>query len=248
MQPDSLAPHQYRRYACTGCGHVINAPVSCGNRFCPICSGPRRRRIRGQLRAIIETNSSDNAFAFRFVTLTIPNQERLDVAARILISSFRRLRQRRFWRTRVRGGCYVLEIAGEPGRWHLHLHIITQGGFLPKRQLSAEWSRCSPGRIVCVRHVPPGAMVGYITKYISKSCLSPEIQKIASDQLQGFRLFQLFGSWFCFARKVKSERCACPKCGGTSWWPLDIPYLNRIYGPPPATPYWSAPSMMTNLI
>ena len=220
--------HDFRQFACSHCGRDFLAPVSCGNRFCPVCSGRKRRRLRAQLRAVLATLPAARTFPVRFLTLTVPVNPELRNTARVLIASLRRLRQRKWWKSRVRGGCYVLEVAGRPGAWHLHLHVIIEGTFLPKRQLSAEWAKVSPGRIVRVRAFPPAVIAGYITKYITKSALSPSLQSAASGALQSARLFAFFGSWLKVIHKVKSPPAVCPSCGYDCWIWMDDPQL-KVY-------------------
>lgn len=223
-----IEKHFFHTYACNGCGHTFVAPVSCGNRFCPTCHVARRRRLRGQLRAICDSLPAAKTFPVRFLTLTIPVGPELRNAARVLISSFRRLRQRKWWKHRVCGGCYVLEVAGRPGAWHIHLHIIVEGTFLPKRQLSAEWSKVGPGHIVRIRAFPPAVVASYITKYVTKSDLPPTTQLAASDPLRHLRLHSFFGNWLQIARSVKLPPATCPVCGYDCWVWLENPKYKGI--------------------
>lgn len=218
--------HQYRTIACTGCGHTITVPVSCGNRFCPTCSGPRRRRVQAKLKALCQLSHPSPGYRLRFLTLTTPNVSNLGTGADHLVTSFRRLRSSNFWRTRVTGGAYVMEVTGTAGRWHLHLHAIIESRYLPVYRLSKVWQRCSGGRIVYVKNVPVREMINYVTKYVTKSILPHDQQLIASKQLRNRRVFCPFGTWHNISLTIPKIDYCCPICGNTVWLPLDERVLN----------------------
>lgn len=205
--------HQYYRIWCTTCGLSFDIPSYCGDRFCPTCNVFRRARIKRKLSFILQSLHLEQGIQVRFLTLTIPNQSNLDKGARVLINSFRRFRQRQWWRNRVRGGCFVLEVTGRPGCWHIHLHAIIESRYLPIRIVSRIWAECSPGRIVHIKLIPVAAVVRYLTKYITKTELSIADRRIASFQLKNVRLFQPFGSWHAASLKAPHYGHACPRCG-----------------------------------
>lgn len=208
-----LIQHTYSRFFCSSCGKHYDVPVYCGNRFCLHCSTARRARIRRKIIHIVANLPSIPSFKVRFLTLTIPNQVDLAVGARVLISSFRKLRQRQWWFNKVLGGCYVIEVTGRPGLWHVHLHAIIQSRFLPVRELSKQWRKCSPGMIVHIKNVPIRAVVSYVTKYVTKSQLDLCDQTTASTALKSFRMFQPFGSWHSIALTAPKYQYECPNCG-----------------------------------
>lgn len=226
--------HLYRKFTCAGCGFSFDAPVYCGNRFCSICSGPRSRRMVAKLKAIVSQVKPCFGYKVRFLTLTIPNQEVASDGYRILVSSFRKFRNRQWWRNRVKGGAYVVEITGSPGRWHVHLHAMLECRYLPARMLSKLWASVSPGRIVHIKNVPPDAASAYLCKYMAKSAVLPEYQYQLSEDLKGFRLFQPFGSWHALALLVKKINYECPDCGyyGFYWNQLDVAF-EKCGIPPP---------------
>lgn len=231
MESDILSDiHVYRRIYCTGCGYSFDVPLSCHNRFCEVCSAPRRRRVRSRLISIVSHVQSLPGYKIRFLTLTIPVQSDLSAAAKILISGFRKLRQRRFWKSRVKGGCYVLEVKGTLGRWHLHLHSLIDSRFLDVYRLSIEWNKCTPGKIVYVKNVPLAAVIHYVTKYICKSNLPLDDQLAASLALRGTRLFQPFGTWEAFSVPSDQFLWCCPKCDHSTFLPASI--LDRAFTDP----------------
>lgn len=218
VSPPSEDRHQYRTFACSACNHAFRAPVSCGNRFCSICNSGRRRRLRAKMSFIVRSVQLSPGERIRFLTLTIPRCEDLRAAAQQLIKSFRRLRQRQFWLNKVTGGFYVIEVTGRPGNWHCHLHAAISAKFLSVRQLSTQWQRVSPGRIVHIKTETPAVIIRYITKYVTKTSLDESVQPEASEALRNFRLFQPFGRWSKLATKAPKVSYSCPECNCTFFY------------------------------
>jgi len=229
--------HLYRKFTCAGCGFSFDAPVYCGNRFCNICSGPRKRRLISKLQSIIKSVKPSFGYKVRFLTLTIPNVEVASDGYRILVNSFRKLRNRQWWRNRVVGGAYVIEVTGQPGRWHVHLHAMLECRYLPSGMLSKLWASVSPGKIVHIQNVSPSAATAYLCKYMAKSEVLPEYQLSLSQDLKGNRLFQPIGSWHALALLVKKINYQCPDCGyqGFYWNQYDIPFEKHGNLPPPGS-------------
>ena len=213
--------HDYRHFTCGGCGYSFNAPVSCGNRFCDVCQGSRRRKIRAKLTAIIKSRNADSGNGIKLLTLTIPNQEDIRYATVQILRSFRRLRQRSFWRNKCSGGSWIVEITGSPKKWHVHLHALLESRYIPYAFLSKHWSQVSLGKIVYISKVPSGAAIGYVTSYVSKSKCDPNYWLHISQQLKDTRLFQPFGSWHAAAAEIPSIAYSCPECDYTGF------FLNR---------------------
>jgi hypothetical protein len=151
----------------------------------------------------------------------------------------------------------VLELKGCPGRWHLHLHALITGSYLPKRDLSRLWAQVSPGKIIRIRAVPPGDAVRYITKYVTKTDLPEAFQLEASTTLKGVRMFNAFGALAPLIRAAKLPPAVCPNCGNECWIWIDNPiyqallepfvgYYPASHSPPPLPPlpqpYPSAPT------
>lgn len=213
--------HDYRHFTCGGCGYSFDAPVSCGNRFCEICTGSRRRKIRYKLNAIIDQIVETDGYGIKFLTLTIPNQKDLKNATVQILKSFRRLRQRRFWLNKVNGGAWIIEVTGQPGKWHVHLHCLLEARYIPHSLLAKRWASVSPGRIVYIQKIPRSAVIRYVTKYVSKGeTASPHSLQI-SDALKNVRLFQPFGCWQKIALSLPKIAFSCPTCGYTGF------YLNQ---------------------
>lgn len=141
----------------------------------------------------------------RLVTLTIrTHQMSLADAVVKLYSSFARLRQTTFWRTRVTGGCAVCEVkrTQDDTRWHPHLHLLVEGKYIPQGRLAKHWYAITgDSYIVDVRMCRHGEDAArYVTKYLSKPVPSSIVRHPASlaeavKALGGRRMVSTFGDW-----------------------------------------------------
>lgn len=217
-----MVEHCYRFLYCTGCGHRVSVPIYCGNRFCPICSTPRRRRSARRLNALIKKIRPRKPACLKMLTLTIPNTLDVGVGAQTIVQAFRRLRQRAYWRSHALGGAYVIEITGKPGSWHVHLHIALEAKFMSWRKLLQMWKAVSPGQGVYIQNIQSGPLTHYLTKYMTKPCIPEEYQQEVSDALTNFRLFQAFGSWHSVKVRISHPEFICPKCRNVSWLPEEL--------------------------
>jgi len=181
--------------------------------------------------------------SFKHLTLTVPSEDDLTFMVARLVRAFRRLRQRHLWRKHVRGGAFVVEITRGESGWHAHIHAIIESSFIPWTSLQLEWLLVSGGTGCYIKRIPASSIVKYLTKYITKSELSPEDRLIASSCLKGSRLYQPFGAWHGIINDIGVPRPVCSKCGQSDWYfgdsvaaifahcrdPVDI--INRVDTP-----------------
>lgn len=212
-------PHPHRTIYCSCCGHTFQVPVYCKNRFCEICSLRRRMRIRHQVSEIIRIRIRSRGKRLRMLTLTIPNYPDPRSGCKIAVASFKKLRKTRFWKSKVSGGAYFLEITKPGGAYHCHLHVLLESEYIPQRIVSELWEVVSPGKIVWVQEIPAGAGVHYVTKYLSKAGDDDLSTQEMSDALRDFRLFQTFGTWHNIIKPLPKPKYRCPDCGGDSFLP-----------------------------
>jgi hypothetical protein len=89
-----------------------------------------------------------------------------------LLKSFRRLRQRRWWRDRVDGGIGTVEVTfnKQTRQWHPHLHVMLDGVYLPQAELKEQWEGVTKDSFIVHITAVHGReqAAGYISKYISK--------------------------------------------------------------------------------
>lgn len=214
--------HPTKRIYCGHCGHNFFVPVYCKNRFCEICSKRRRQRIQYQVSELVRIRITEKSRRLRMLTLTIPNYSDAREGCRVAQKSFRVLRQSKYWKARVRGGAYFIEITRPAGGFHCHLHILLDSDFMPQSQLVNLWSGCSPGHIVYISEIPPGAAVNYVTKYLTKAGDDGISTEELSEALRDFRLFQTFGDWHNTVSPLPKPLYYCPDCSRSHWIPEEL--------------------------
>jgi hypothetical protein len=171
----------------------------CHDRHCLPCQKLHAATVASNLMAACAHRT------VRFVTLTLrhthaPLADQLDR----LYQSFRRLRQRQWWRDHVDGGAAFCEITHNVARdeWHPHLHILVLGRWMAKSVLAAEWMAVTgDSHIVDIRR-PENVdhAAHYVTKYVSKGL--PASDHLPIDRLtelvsamHGRRSIICFGVW-----------------------------------------------------
>ena len=220
----SIPDHKYINVICIHCGHRVDVPIYCGNRFCTVCSQPRRKRVRDRLNFLISNRPKVNGTMLKHLTLTVRNDPDLKKMVKHLIDSFRKMRNRKLFRRLITGGAFVIELTNKGNYWHAHLHIIIQSLWIERDDIMNMWFQCSSGNTgVYIRNIPPTQAVRYLTKYVSKSDLPPDLQLEASDVLKDFRLFSPFGSWYDLNMTYTSPPTFCSACHAPSQYlPFDI--------------------------
>lgn len=172
----------------------------CHNRWCPSCSKARSTIYAANIREWVSRKQRD----IRFVTLTLrhnntPLKDQIDRINR----SFLALRRRSWWKASVFGGVSFIEIkTGKDNRFHVHIHAILEGKYIPVNELSAEWHAVTgDSPIVDVRSIANVDVVaGYVAKYgskpIDRSIIFQPTKLVECIQaLHGRRLATTFGSW-----------------------------------------------------
>lgn len=171
----------------------------CHNRWCIPCQTARAARISARVEDLIKKETT------RFMTLTLRHSKTpLIDQIRRLYHSFNLLRRRSFWNDHVTGGSAFLEIklSDRDGLWHVHLHCLITGTWMPQKELSFEWHAVTgDSSIVDIRPIDTAdGRARYVTKYVTK----PADQSVFANtdkldemvvSLKGRRLCFTFGSW-----------------------------------------------------
>jgi len=125
---------------------------SCRLRWCPVCAEARANIIARSCREFFEKQSS-----VRFLTLT---QKRSDLPLKEQVArikkSFAKFRRCSGWRKYVTGCVWFLQIKPSCGGkwWHIHLHILLTGSYIPQDWLSEKWLEVTgDSKIVDIRFV-----------------------------------------------------------------------------------------------
>jgi len=156
---------------------------------------------------------------FKLLTLTMKSEENLQSMVKKLLHSFRKLRNRAFWKRQFVGGCFVIEIKGVPGKWHAHLHIILQGKYTPQAVILKHWRSVAGNGGAFISVCDKRGVIFYLTKYLTKECEAGSDSSAISDVLKDFRLFQPFGIWHGLLPKYQPKKMSCPDCGCLVWIP-----------------------------
>jgi hypothetical protein len=163
------------------------------------------------------------------LTLTIPTTESPYDALSILYKSFKRLRQRKWWQSRVQGGFSGAEITRSGKLFHVHVHCIVFSRYLPQHELAGIWKSVSPGRIVDIRLLPETTAISYICKYITKQAIPDADREMCARALQSRRLYSTFGHAHRMKIVVKFSPFPCKNCGAADWTLLSLLCCGKGY-------------------
>ena len=171
----------------------------CRSRWCLPCAADRAAIFRSRLLQCVESKR------IRFVTLTMRhNRTSLSDQLDRLLSCFLALRRRNWWKGVVTGGASFVEckVSAKSGMWHVHLHCLVEGSFMPQRDLSKEWMAVTgDSSIVDVRDArDETAVTSYVVKYVTKPAdgtifRDPERLLEMIMAMRGRRLCTTFGTW-----------------------------------------------------
>ena len=232
MNPPS--PHALRRLNCCHCGFAIDVPIDCGDRFCSACAPRRAFRVRNRLRWILDNTRPKPGYMLKMITLSVSNSKDLEYGVKMLISSFRRLRQLRIWRDHVEGGATIIEIKGRPNNWHPHLHVLCYARWIDWHKLQPAWSAVSGGLACYIQNIDGDRALRYVTKYITKADIPPFLLDGVGSVLRKYRLFQRFGSWHSLRIPKNLYDYPCPNCTKVDWISEPSFGLRRRSRSPPA--------------
>jgi Replication protein len=183
---------------------------ACRDRFCTPCSNERASHLRAKILGIIQGKQ------YRFVTFTLRTEnEPLQAQLNRLYASFRKLRQRAFWKQRVEGGIAFCEVkwSERANRWHPHLHVLVHGRYIPQKELGQEWYQVTGDSwIVDVRAVKDDKKAAdYVGKYATKGFHSSAVE--TDERLHeamrcffGRRFVIPFGDWKGFDPEDEPEK------------------------------------------
>lgn len=171
----------------------------CHDRFCPTCNRIKSGMLAKRLGKCMDLDG------IRFVTLTLlRSSDSLKKQIDRIYKCYAKLRRWKAWSCTQTASISFLETKfnHKAKQWHTHLHILTQGTFLPQKELSSKWkSITGDSYIVDIRQVKQKAeAINYVTKYaakgVSMSALGDEEAALeAISALSGRRLIISTGIW-----------------------------------------------------
>jgi hypothetical protein len=210
--------HNFIRVYCAHCGATHDVIRPCGQRFCPACGHISRWRVRERLHQIFQKMKKIPGYRLKMLTLSMSNCTDLTGGLNELIASFRRLRQSKLWRSKITGGLFVIEIQGEPGNWHPHIHSFIYSLRIEWRALRDQWHRASKGGLaVWIANITNDKAIYYVTKYVTKPGTDIEYASLIDAAMKGRRLFQRFGTFHHLKLPKRLSAKKCEKCGHSDW-------------------------------
>jgi hypothetical protein len=178
----------------------------CRCRHCEPCAKQKANIIARNLKAKLEDTPN---VSYRFITLTLRHTDTpLIEQIRRLYDCFKKLRSKACWKATQHGGSASLEVKWNPTTrmWHPHLHIISQGIYLDKRDLVHEWHTCTGDSFVADIRVIADAKSAayYVGKYVTKGTNDavwddPSAAQEWLTATKGVRTCSTFGKWRGFA-------------------------------------------------
>ena len=177
-------------------GRVCVSLARCRDRICPFCVRKRSQQVQARVLSAVQKFDS-----IRFVTLTRKaTRDSLDKRLADLDAAWAKLRKSEVWRETVSRCIAVVEVTrGQHQQWHAHLHIITDGKYIPQPRLKKAWLEATgDSDIVHVEQVNSRqAAAKYVAKYVSvgdtiSTWRSEQIREYA-DAMHGKRLVRTYG-------------------------------------------------------
>lgn len=171
----------------------------CKNRWCEACNTEKRRTVCRNLKEQLPDGN------LRMLTFTLKSQDTpLVHEIKRIYDSFRIWRKHAWFKDKIRGGIFFLEITYNHDKkmWHPHLHCIVDSEYLRQNEMRVLWKNITGDSfIVDVRKISnteqaAGEVSKYATKAISGTIWKHEtLLEEAILALRGRRTFQSFGTW-----------------------------------------------------
>lgn len=182
----------------------------CKCRHCEPCMRARGNKMARNLRTRLDIQANGR---YRFITLTLKHNDKpLREQITRIYASFKALRATKWWKSSQRGGATVLEVKrnAKSNAWHVHLHIVAEGDFIHKDDLSNAWHQVTGDSFITdIRRLDSGKDAAhYVCKYVSKGTSGDvwETPDLAAEWItatKGVRVCATFGTWRGYALMAK---------------------------------------------
>ena len=213
----------HRQFYTLTCGEHVSSRLTtfhCGHRACPFCAAIRSERLISNYLPKVEGFYKQNANVtpvHLVLTQKHYQSETLSDSIKRLLSNFRKLIRRGFWKEHFEGGLYAVEFTrGRDGAWHTHLHcLVFRTQFFHVKQLRASWFNVT-GDSVNFKITPVATLAGglnEVVKYVSKPL---DVAKFKPHHLQqvldikNVRLFGTFGRFRTDTKDIEEGREETP--------------------------------------
>jgi len=213
-----ISRHKTITLYCHDCGQVKVVKLKCSDRTCQECRDRTYWKLFKGWFKLAENMSNP-----KLLTLTMKNKPDLKREyIKTLRAQFTKLLHRKYYKERIIGGLYVIELKNAGNGWNIHLHALIDTkpefeGFLLQERLSKDWLAITKeSMIVDIRKAyNPRASLKYILKYLTKP---PQINgeiEVYNAALKKTRLIQTFGD--LYRSKAEKIRMICKDCGCSTW-------------------------------
>lgn len=174
----------------------------CKCRHCEACMKSKANKLAANLRKRLLQTADGR---YRFITLTLRHTDNpLTDQIKRLYKSFTKLRNSKAWKKSQRGGAFCLEVKfnSKTRQWHPHIHVISEGDFLDKFDLSRAWlAATGDSPIVDIRALKSEKDAAhYVAKYVTKGTSSDVWNDLDAAQewiaaTKGVRVCATYGTW-----------------------------------------------------
>ena len=197
-------------------------------RVCTRCARKRylvvQRKLLDPLTSLLKGRGSRTNL--RLMTLTQENFKDPNKGIDYIHESFKRLKQRKWWKKRV----YSYVAAVEPklqnnGLWHVHIHIVANMVFIGKTDLSTNW-RTATGGVGYIVDISGSVTnvfgaVNHLMNYVTKRAGANLNQYLIQAMMKGRRLLLTGGQFHAHHKNslmIKKSPLLCKCCGSTFQW------------------------------
>ena len=211
-------------WICTSCGNHQYHVNHCQQRLCAICAPKQAAKRSHKVWRITQAMTNP-----KWLTLTMERAPDLAQGLKDIRKAFGKWRRLKDVKCLVNGGLYKIEAKPKPDGWHVHIHAIIDGAFLPVQLIWSTWKRS-------LGHPHGGAHIKKINgklqaRDFSKYAAKPEdVAEWDPAQLLEFveawrnvRMWQTFGKYFNFVldREINTppeNPNVCNRCGSSENW------------------------------
>lgn len=206
---------------CEHCGYKHPVSYNCKLRICSRCSRIRASECVKKYQTYINSLNPDSV---RCLTLTMKNVTDLEDGVSKIRKHFVKLLHRKYYKGLIDGGLYHIEVTlNADSSYHVHLHCIVVGGYIPQKRLSDDWEFITgDSMVVWVERKDVTATLKYCLKHLLKKMKlsdnwTPSKLVEYEIALTDVRLIQPFGCFLGVLKGYKKEPFKCPVCGWVLW-------------------------------
>lgn len=220
---------------CTGCHARRVVKSRCKATWCPCCQPAIAAQRNAELQPFVTAMKWP-----LFVTLTTPNTPSAE-GLREVVKAFLKLRRKKIWKARAKGGVAAYEITNKGTGFHPHIHMVVDCEWLaiktpaPRRgapreevarlceaaqeELCVEWAKCmgNPGQNwVWVTRAKRETILKEVAKYSIKCSDLIKCEGSAGDLIRAIKKTRTMTTWGALYKrgpKPKREAQPCPCCG-----------------------------------